>query len=467
MRQLLPELVDRGILYANPREGRVSMRRFSGNGLFTMHDEHGRGRCVMLASSIISAIIAWLTTDIFYTSFLMIYGVNLVNIGVITFIPYIAGCFVIFSPSVLERFRKRRWVLVGGRLLYYTLNILGITLVPVLVKDPGLRIVCFVAVIFLANLVSALMGGGFAIWHLNFIPNEIRAEFFLKQSTISNFVGIGISLVSGIVADMLASSPYADAIIIAFRYISYFLALVEVAVLALPKEYPYPKSQSRPRLRDIVTMPLSSRPFMLTMLVIFMHTFFTNVPASFINYYLLNNVGVQYTFIYGINMIYPFALMILQPVGRRLINRYGWFKVLAVAQLIHASTWAAYACVTRANYLWLYPAVRIFQHVIGVGANTAYSNVAYVNLPPSDQTNYLSFSQLTTNLAAFLGMMMGTGLVALIGEHTLVLSGMHFTSVQILLLIHAFGNLAEAVCILANYRVLDPHARELAAGPRA
>ena len=60
-------------------------------------------------------------------------------------------------------------------------------------------------------------------------------------------------------------------------------------------------------------------------------------------------------------------------------------------------------------------------------------------------------------------MMMGTGLVALIGDHALVVPGMRFTSVQILLLIQAFGNLAEAVCIFANFRTLDPHARELAA----
>lgn len=441
-----------------------NMKRFPRlhSSLFNLQDERSRGRCVMLTSSIICAINGWLTTDIFYTSFLMIYGIDLVNIGIIAFIPYIASCFGIFSPSLLERFPKRRWLLVGGRLLYYTLNILGITLVPVIVHDPGLRVVCFASIIFLANLVNALIGSGFSIWHLNFIPDHIRADFFLKQSTISSFIGIGISLISGVVADALSASPHADTIIILFRYVAYGLALIEVAALALPKEYPYQRSHDRPRLKDIVTMPLSCKPFMLTMLVIVLHTFFANVPSSFVNYYLLNNVGVQYTYIYAINMVYPFVLLFLQPVVRKMINRFGWFKVLGFSMLAHAPSWVAYACVTGGNYLWLFTATRLFQHVVGVCLNTSYSNIAFVNLPSKDQTNYFSFYLLANNLSAFLGMMLGTGLVALIGDRTPVLLGMPFTSVQLLLLIQALGNLVVPAVIFSRFRTLDPRARELA-----
>lgn len=432
-------------------------------GLFNFRSDHSRGRCVMLASAIIVAINSWLTTDIFYTSFLMIYGIDLVNIGIITFIPYIASCFGIFSPSLLERFPKRRWLLVGGKLLYYTLNILGITLVPVIVTEPGTRVVCLAVIIFLANLINALIGSGFSIWHLNFIPESIRADFFLKQSTISSFIGIGISLISGVIADALSASPYANTIIILLRYVAFGLALIDVVVLSLPKEYPYPRSHARPRFKDIVTMPLSSKPFMLTMLVIVMHTFFQNVPASFVNYYLLNNVGVRFTYINAINMVYPFTLLLLQPIARRLINRFGWFKVLSVSMLLHAPSWIAYACVTGGNYMWLFTATRLFQHVIGVCLNTAYSNIAYVNLPPKDQTNYFSFYQLAVNVTSLIAMMLGTGLVALIGDWTPVILGIPFTGVQLLILLRALGNLAVPMVISSCFHILDPQVRTCAA----
>lgn len=437
------------------------MKRFrrSENAMFTLKDVNGRGRCVMLGSAIICSINSWLTTSIFYTSFLMIYGIDLVNIGIITFIPYIAGCFGIFSPSLLERFRKRRWVLVGGRFLYHTLNILGITLVPVLVHTQAARTAWFVAIIFLANLVNALIGSGFSVWHLNFIPNEIRAEFFIKQSTISSFIGIGISLLSGIIADALAASPYANTIIIAFRYVAYFLSVIEVIILALPKEFPYPQTRCKPRIRDIFIMPFSSRPFILTMAVVLMHTFFMNIPSSFLNYYLLNDVGVQYTYTYAINMVYPFTLILLQPLARRLINRFGWFKVFAISLLLHAPSHLAYSFVNAGNYLWLYTAVRLFQHVAGVGLNTTYSNIAFVNLPPSDQTNYISFHQIVVNISTFLGMMIGTALVAAIGDSTVTLLGVRFTSVQMLLWATALGNVIVPLFVCLNFRTLDPAAR--------
>lgn len=434
--------------------------RFRSSGMFTLKDEFGRGRCVMLTSSIITMINQWLTANIFYTSFLMIYGIDLVNIGIITFIPYIAGCFGIFAPSILERFEKRRWVLAGGRMIFSTLNILGITLVPVLVHDQGTRIICFVVIIFLANLANALTGSGYSVWHLNFIPDQIRAEYFLKQSIIGNFIGIGCSVVCGIIADALSGSPYADTIIIAFRYLAYVLALIEIVVLALPKEYPYPKTAARPKLRDIIVLPLKSKPFMLSMAVVLLHTVSCNIPAASLNYYLLNDVGIKYTTIYLVNLVYPLVILICQPFCRRLIARYGWFMVFAVSILIHMPTMLPYSMVNASNYAWLFPLIRITQHFCGVGINTAFANLQFVNLPPKDQTNYISFHALINNISMFLGMMFGTVLIAWIGDRTVFFLGMHFTSVQILLWIQGIGQIITPAFVFLFIRTLDPDRRE-------
>ena len=81
--------------------------------LFNLKDEKAKGRCVMLTSSLLSSLISILTGGLFYTSFLMANGINLVSIGIISFVPFIANLFSVFSPSILERFEKRRWVLAG------------------------------------------------------------------------------------------------------------------------------------------------------------------------------------------------------------------------------------------------------------------------------------------------------------------------------------------------------------------
>ena len=154
-------------------------RRFKDSSLhrlFNLKEEKAKGRCVMLTSSVLGNVISWLTGSLFYTSFLMANGIDLVKIGVISFVPYIANLFSVFSPSILERFPRRRWVLFGGRLTFHTLNIFAITIMPMLVHDQNARTVCFVALVFAANIINALFSSGYSAWHLNFIPNDIRAE---------------------------------------------------------------------------------------------------------------------------------------------------------------------------------------------------------------------------------------------------------------------------------------------------
>lgn len=423
--------------------------------LFSLKEEKGRGRTVMLSSAVIVSIINWLTSGLFYTSFLMIYGINLVNISIIAFIPYIAGCFGIFSPSLLERFKKRRWLLASVRFIYYTLNILGITLVPVFVSGKSAQIAAFIAIIFIAGLINSLTSSGYTVWHVNFIPAEIRADYFSRQTLISSFIGISASLISAFIADSLVNSPYQDTIILSFRYVAYALALLEIFILLTPKEYPYAQSLSKPRLKDIFTLPFSNKPFIMSMAVIFLYTFTINIPASSLNYYLINNVGAEYTFIYAINMLYPFTLLFLLPFAKKIISKYGWFRTFAFFVLLTAPTNFMYSCVTPANYLWLFPLVRIIQHIFGTAYNIAYANMALVNLPKTDQTNYMSFHLLTVNIAACLGMVFATAFIAWNGSNVISFMNINFTSVQMLLWIEFIGEILVAVFVMINLKTLS------------
>lgn len=424
--------------------------------LFNLKDEKAKGRCVMLTSSLLSSLITTLTGGLFYTSFLMANGINLVNIGIISFIPAIANLFSVFSPSILERFEKRRWVLAGGRLTYHTLNILGVTLIPMLVHDQSLKMTLFVVTVFAANIVSALFSSGYTAWHLHFIPNEIRAEYFSSVSAISGLLCYLFALIFSAIADAFSSSPHAQTVIVLLRLVGYVLALVEIAALVSPVEYPYEHSDSRPSLRDIVTKPLSHRKFMLTMMVIFLYTFGTNVPASSLNYYLVNDVKVSYTLIQFLNLCYPICMFLLMRYWQRIIRRIGWLRTFAVSLLMTMPTVLAYSCVTAANYWWLLTAVRLSQHVIMMGMNIACSNMCFLNMPTEDQTNYIAFHTIIANLASFLGMMCGTGFVGRFPELCVRLGGLQFGNVQVLMWFEAAMQLFVSLLVFALYKQMTP-----------
>ena len=437
---------------ANHGAGKVRFRE-----LINFRDEGGKGRSCMLLSGTLEYVISWLSSGLFYTSFLMINDIDIVNIGIITFVPYIANCFSIFSPSILERFKKRKLVLGVARALCYSLNLLGITIMPYFVEDTATKIALFVAIVFTANVINGLFSNGYAVWHVNFIPERVRAEFFSAKMLVQSFIGCGAALLSSIIADAMAGSPYENTIILAFRYVAYALGLLDVLILCLPREYAYSQTQEKPRLRDIFTKPFQHYKFAMTMGIVFVWTFCNNVPASSLNYYLLDDVGVEYTFIYTINMFYPFFLLFFLPLWKRILGRTGWFKTFAWSAMMHFPTTILYSCVTSANYFWALPLLRLTQHFFGVGMNMAYANMVYINLPKSDQTNYVAFHTLVVNISSFLGMMAGTGFVAAFPDIVVNLFGLDFTNVQMLLWVQALGELVVPLTILKLLPRITPN----------
>ena len=424
--------------------------------LFNFHDELAKGRSCIIMHSTLSNIISGLTAGLFYTSFLMANGINIVNIGIISFVPSIASCFGIFAPSILERFKHRKWLLVGVRWFSSTLTILGVTLLPRFVEDTGLKTVLFVVLIFTANLVDHLVGSGFSVWHLQFMPERVRADFLAIQSLITNVVGLTVALVSGLVADSLAGSPYENTIIVVFRYIAYLLLLVDIAILAWPKEFPYERSREKPRLQDIIMLPLRSRKFILTVGVLWLYTFFSNIPASVLNVHLLNTVGVSYSYMNVVDIFYSLFLILLLRPWRQALRKIGWWKLFALTTIVQVPITLMYSCVTSTNYLWLMTTVRLLQHATGIGQSLAVGNLIYINLPRTDQTNYLSFNSLVGSVAGFLGGFVGTSFVAAFPNMELNLLGMSFCNVQVLQWILAVGQFLVPMLVFCFLKHLQP-----------
>ncbi len=424
--------------------------------LFRTSDEGGRGRLCMVTSGVLTSIISWISTGLFYTGFMSAYGIDIVGVGIIAFIPAIANCFSVFSPSILERFRRRKAILAAARMAYYTLNLLGVTVMPTIVTDPSARMNCFIGIVFAANIINALFSGGYSVWHLNFLPVEVRAEYFSLSTTVTAFMGLGASLLASIAADALAGSENQLKVIILLRIGAYVLGVIDTIVLSLPKEYPYRHSGDRPKLTDIIVKPIKHPRFALTMLIVASYTFTSNITPSPLNYYLLNTVGVEYTLISAVNFCYPFILILTLPLWKKVLRRLGWLRTFALGEALHIPTTLLYSCIGAGNYFWILPAVRLTQHVIGVARNVAYQNMLYINMPKSDQTNYVSFHTLAVNISAFLGTSLGTWLIAAFPDLDIRLFGISFCNVQALMWIEALGQLITPLLLMVLIRKLTP-----------
>lgn len=403
--------------------------------LFNLRSEEAKGRSCILASSILSGIVANITGGIFYSGYLLEYGITITNIGILTFIPFIATGFSLLSPMILERIPKRKWILAASRAASYAIRIVGLILLPLLVQSESGRNIGFAIIVFSASAISSLFSSGYAVWHINFLPESIRADYFNVSNIIVNFMVGATTLISAIIADTFAGSQHRLQIITALYIIGFIIAMIDVIIISLPKEeaYEHTKNQ-KPRLTDTIRLAFGQKKFMLTMWIMFGYTFASNLTASVINTYLLEDVGASYSFITGINASYFLFFLAFGWLAKRMISRFAWFKTFAYAVFPLFLTYVLYAFVDSTNYHWLMLVVRLTQHTLSIMITLTYSNFPYINLPVSDRTNYMSFYVVFVNVASLLAMLLGTGFVGWFGDKALLVFGREIDSVQILML---------------------------------
>ncbi|HHT95332.1 MAG TPA: MFS transporter [Clostridia bacterium] len=419
---------------------------------FNLTDEKAKGRSCFLASSILSSLAAQLSGGVFYTGFLLSFGINIVNIGIITFVPTITRLLSMFSPLILERFRSRKVFLTVMGILANIINILGVTLLPDIITSETGRVIGFTLLVTISSAISAIIDPGYSAWHAPYLPNEIRGDYFTLSSGVNSFVTQGVVLILSLVADSFAGSPRQLEIITGFRYAALVLAIMHILVLAIPKEYPYEQSDSKIKLSNIFILPFKSKKFLWTVLLIGFYYLGASLTNASINIFLLQDVGVTYSQINLINAVYFMFFIFFGKMWKKVLKKYSWFKTLAIAMLLQGPTFIMYAFVTAENYTWLWFTVRLLQHVLGVVSNTVIASMLYVNLPDTDRTYYVSFYNIVIHMSSFLSMMLGTMFLSWMGDNVLNVFGFKMAGVPVLL---AITGIAEVIVGILSWKFND------------
>ena len=400
--------------------------------VFNFTGEAATARSYLLLQVVVSAVINGFTAGVFYTGYLVGHGINIVNISILSLIPYAACMFSVFTPYILERFPKRRWILSIARLAYFSLQILGVSLLPLVIHSESGRVIGLVIIVFLANVINFLFNG-YSPWHMPYITQDVRMNYFTATQMVSNVTSTVVLIITSMITDRLHADAQLNLISV-LRYVAFGLCFLDIYFLQKPKEPVYLKSANQPKLLDIFRLPLSNKSFMVSMLVMFFYHFILNFSASVQNTWMLQTVNTGYLYINIINGVYILFIMFTSKIWSRVMHRKGTFFSLALSMLLLAPTYIAYAFVANNNFIWLMTLVRLAQHGVGMLQSYSASNVIYLALPEKDQTCYISFNTIVAHLAVLLSMISGTGVVAAIGDSTVHIFGITMDSVQLLLL---------------------------------
>ncbi len=433
-------------------------RKTNWHTVFSFDDEASKARTYILGGTCLQAVINGLTTGVFYTGFLMCFGINIVNISILTLIPNITSLFTLLTPYVLDRFPKRRVVVSVARIVHYAIIILGVTLLPRVLVDPTARVIGLSCVVFLSNAIDRLFAG-YNPWHMSYITPEVRTGYLSAIAFVSNLLSTVVALLTSLLAEKLAPEQQLDVFTV-LRIVAFGIALVEVYFLQKPKEPKYLLS-ARPSLLNIIKLPLKNKKFALTMLICFLYGIAVSLSGSLIDTWQLQEVKAGYFYISLINALTPFFIMLTSTPWGKVMRKLGNLKTMTIFCFLLGLTCIGHSLVDQDNYLWVNTIVRLVQLSISVLGTYATGNLIYLNLPKEDQTCFLSFHSIVGSLASFISMSIGTWVVALMGDSSWTLFNHRFTGVPTLLFSQGFVIMLVGVFVMAVRRYAEPEGRNI------
>jgi len=400
--------------------------------VFDMKDLYGRGRARILISLVFDNVVSQLVSGIFYTSLLLHYGMDKSQLGILAVLPTFTFIVNIFVPSIMERFRRRKVILVSAKLLQAFLGYVGVAILPVIVKDQQMRLIGISILLCLSSLISQVTASGWNVWNANYLQDHLIDNFYFVANLVLNIIAQSTAVIISIVADFFADTPNEIQLLTGIRCAAFGIIVLDAVLWIFQKEFPYEKSVGKIKISNVFTLPLKNKAFMMVMAVIFLHNFALSLPNATLNAYLLEDVKISYTLITSINAVYFLFFILFTKAWMKVINKFNRYGAYGIAVVLLAFTYVLYTFVTE-DTIWLYVVVRLIQHILNVALSVLPSSVFYENLPTTDRTCYVSFNQMVVTLACSMALMVDTLLAGVWGDGAIQVLGVPVYSTQITL----------------------------------
>ena len=427
--------------------------------VFNFKTEEHKGASILLINTALSNIANAVVSGTLYTAFLVANGIDIVKVGIITFIPYMTWALSIFSPMIMSHFKKRRAVLLFNSVFYYTCVVLATTVMPMLVKGAGAKTACFAVFLFLGNLSNALLGSGATAWHLHFIPQgRDRNVYVSYTTTFSVVLSTATALIASSVAQSLSGGGHQIWILFWLRIASFVMFVGNaLMVYLIPVEYPYAESATRLRFTDLFSKPLREKNFAMTTLFCIFWGIGCNLNAGTWNVYLLDTLGFPMWYPYVGSVVCAVGLIFLSTLVRRFIDKKTEFRSAAIFLSVLMMLEFGCTFITKKT-VPLFFIISVISGLTSVGYNTSYNTLFYLNLPENANKDlFATFWNLTINVACFVGGAAGTWILSRFEAHGVYhILGLDFYGSQFLTSIKGLWYAMMIFYVFRNIRILQP-----------
>lgn len=428
------------------------MGKFFNSGWFVQgDDESNASRRALVLHNISANVVANLIGGNFFTGLLIVLQADDAFIGLINILVFSANLLQLFTPILLERFKRRKPILMAVRIIIHLINIVFTGLIPFMPIHTQTRLIFLGFSVLIVNALNAFNAPGFSVWHIAHIPSSVRVQYF-SVVTMLNGISVAVfNLIGSGVVDSFKKAGQELWGLTVLRIAALVLAVWDMWLLSRIKELP-PVQSKRINLKSLFTEPIRHPVYLRSTLVVVLWSLVVNMPGSFYSVYLLKELQVSYSYITLIASLNVVVLVLLTFIWRKVYLKYNWLKPLGIAVLALAPHYAVLAFVSK-NLLFLYPIGVIWSFICSSAINLAFSSVGFINIPKENQTLYIGFYSTCNFLAALTAAAIARTFVTRMQGLHFTLLGVPFGEKQLLMLIVGFLMVGVGLAILQIARV--------------
>lgn len=365
-------------------------------------DEKEANRYRILTENCFYNIAANLVGGNFLTGLLIYLKASTVQIGLVNVIVYLCNTLQLLSPLLLNRFEKRKKLLIGSRIIVLVSNIVLIGIVCFLPFENSVQVALVLGCVALLNIVSASTAQGVSLWHLASIPENRRATHFSQSTAFNNLAIYIFVLLGSSVLDHFKAEGEALAGFTILRIVALFFAAGDIYWLVKIKEYPYEETKGPVKVKEIFIEPFKHKQYIPSILILFLWNFVATTSGSYYTVYMLDTLNMSYSFINICGALYVPMVFLVRRRWANYIDRTSWLSALYKVLFAYGAVFFTHALVMQGSE-WFYLIVALLCYTFSPALNIIIPNMSFYNLPKESQTICLSVSSTFANLGAMCG----------------------------------------------------------------
>ncbi len=391
-----------------------------------------RSREISIFEGCTARSILTLTSGAFLVGFAKFLGASSQISGIISAIHILTGIITAISPIIYERMENRKFITclfcLIGRLL------LGLMIVIPFIKSTHVnQISLLIGVFFIANLFLSFTLPASQTWILDITPEKIRGNYFgRRESIILGAVSI-ITLVMGQVLDRYEKhGNQLTGFIILYIFVI-CTAITNFILFSKIKEPCNKVQKKRISIKNIFTIPLKNRVYMIVVLLMAIWNIGFQLAAPFTSVYLISSLKLGYGLITIMTVLASITSVFTVRLWGRLADKKSWLYLMKLMIILQALCFFIWFFINK-NTLFLLPIAHILGGAAISGINISINNIQYRFSPKENKTIYMGFSSASNGIFGFCGTLIGAYFVK--NSETLLLNVVGFTigNMQILFL---------------------------------